>query len=307
MPEPILSVRNLTKSYGDYLAVDHISFDIHEGKILGLLGPNGAGKSTTIQMLLGLTETDAGEIFYFGKNFAFHREYCLSRINFASTYSELNSRMTVNQNLLIYAGLYNIRDTRQRIKELLEILEVEECRDKLFWHLSSGQKTRVILAKALLNRPKMLLMDEPTASLDPDIVFKIIKLIKDLQEREKITILYTSHNMDEVSRLCDTVAFLAKGKIAVIDTPLELTKKLGSVALTLSYDGEKESVAQFLQKRKLSHEFLRKDLVEIFISETDVPDVLFALQESGVLITTINTEKPSLEDVFLHISKTHAL
>lgn len=307
MSQPILLVQNLTKSYGDYLAVDHISFEIEEGKILGLLGPNGAGKSTTIQMLLGLTEPDAGQILYFDKDFQTHREYCLSRINFASTYSELNMRMTVYQNLRIYAGLYNVKDHESRITELLQLLEIEDCRNKIFWHLSSGQKTRLILAKALLNRPKMLLMDEPTASLDPDIVFKIIKLIKELQEREKISILFTSHNMDEVARLCDRVAFLAKGKIVVIDTPLELTKKIGDVTLAISFDGEKKRVTEFLEKNGMKFEFVRNNLVEILTPETEVPRVLFELKEHGIFITTINTEKPSLEDVFLHISQMNAI
>lgn len=300
---PVLSVRQLTKSYGDYLAVDHISFEIQEGEILGLLGPNGAGKSTTMQMLLGLTEPDGGEIQYFGKDFQTHKEFCLSRINFASTYAELNMRLSVYQNLRVFAGLYNVPKPDERIAELLTILEIEETQSKLFWHLSAGQKTRVILAKALLNKPKMLLMDEPTASLDPDIVFKIIKLIKQLQEKEKIAILYTSHNMDEVTRLCDRVAFLSQGKIAIIGTPLELTKKMGDVRLNLAYEGKDNLVIDYLEKHQLPHELLRSQLIGIKVAEVDLPKVLFALQQKNISITSINIEKPSLEDVFLHISQ----
>lgn len=307
MSAPILSVHDLTKSYGTYLAVDHISFDIHEGEILGLLGPNGAGKSTTMQMLLGLTEPDGGEILYFGRNFAQHREECLSKINFASTYAELNMRMTVQQSLRIFAGLYNVSHPQKRIDELMKLLECEECLQKQFWHLSSGQKTRVILAKALLNRPKMLLMDEPTASLDPDIVSKIIQLIQRLQKEEKISILYTSHNMDEVARLCDRVAFLVQGKILTIDTPHELTKKIGRAKLTLNFEGEKNQLISYLEAEKYSFSFIQEDLVEISLSETDIPTVLFALKKNGVWITSIGIAQPSLEDVFLHISRNEAL
>jgi ABC-2 type transport system ATP-binding protein len=307
MASPVLSVHQLTKTYGEYLAVDHISFEIAEGEILGLLGPNGAGKSTTMQMLLGLTEPDSGEIRYFDKNFVQNKEYCLSRINFASTYAELNIRMTVYQSLKIFCGLYNVKDAEKRIHELTRLLECEECLSKQFWHLSSGQKTRVILAKSLLNRPKMLLMDEPTASLDPDIVAKIIQLIKKMQEQEKMTILFTSHNMDEVARLCDRVAFLVKGKIMIIDTPLELTKKIGGAMVTLNFDGDKKIVADYLNEEKYKYTFVTKNLVEITVPETDIPKLLFELKKKEVWITSISIDKPSLEDVFLHISRNETL
>ncbi len=307
MSEAILSVHDLTKSYGEYLAVDHISFEIHEGEILGLLGPNGAGKSTTMQMLLGLTEPDGGEVRYFGKNFQEHKEYCLSRINFASTYSELNVRLTVYQSLFIFCGLYNVPNPNQRIHEVAQELECEDALQKKFWYLSSGQKTRVILAKSLLNKPKMLLMDEPTASLDPDIVFKIIQLIKELQIKEKTTILFTSHNMDEVARLCDRVAFLVQGKIMVIDTPLELTKKISEAQLMLTFDGDKKLISDYLKTGNYKHTFVRKDLVEILTPELEIPKVLFGLKEQGIWITSINISKPSLEDVFLHISRNKTL
>ena len=178
MKTPVLEVSGLTKIFhsrgGDFTAVDHISFDIGEGEIVGLLGPNGAGKTTTIQMLLDLVTPTSGTISYFGKPFPKEREYCLSRINFASTYAHVQSRLTVNENLRIYAGLYQVNNAKKKIEELLALLEVSELGNALFWHLSSGQKTRVILVKALLNSPKLLLMDEPTASLDPDIANKVV-------------------------------------------------------------------------------------------------------------------------------------
>lgn len=303
MSEAILRVANLSKRYGEYLAVDRVSFDIKGGEILGLLGPNGAGKSTTIQMLLGLTEPDGGEISYFGQNFFTHRASCLARINYASAYNELQGKLSVQQNLQIYAGLYQVKNAKERIAELLRLLEVDAVKDTMFWKLSSGQKTRVILAKSLLNRPKMLLMDEPTASLDPDIVNKIIDLIRDLQEKENIAILYTSHNMEEVARLCDRVAFLAKGRIEAIDTPLELTKKIGAVTLAITFEGKVSDVKKYLKTNGYHFALPRPDLVEIKVQENDVPKALFGLKEAGIWVSDINIHRPSLEDVFLHMSR----
>ena len=303
MSQSVLEVTNLTKRYGEYLAVDHISFAIREGEILGLLGPNGAGKSTTIQMLLGLTDADGGQIHYFGKEFTKHKGEILKRINFASAYAELQQRLTVRQNLRIFGMLYGVNNLEKRIDELLELLEVEVLANELFWHLSSGQKTRVILAKALLNKPKMLLMDEPTASLDPDIVYKIIQLVKQLQEQEKVSILFTSHNMQEVSRLCDRVSFLSKGKIVLTDTPLELTKNIGKTKLLLTYEGDQKVVDKYLTTAKYPTTFIRKNVVEVSLADDEIPSVLFELKKLGIWITSLSTEQPSLEDVFLHISE----
>jgi ABC-2 type transport system ATP-binding protein len=307
MAKPMVKVHQLTKRYGEYLALDHISFEIQEGEILGILGPNGAGKSTTIQTLLGLTEPDAGSVTYFGQDFFTNREACLKKMNFASAYSELQGRMSVYQNLHIYAELYQVPNYKQRIAELIELLEVDDFADMLFWKLSSGQQTRAILAKALLNRPKVLLMDEPTASLDPDIISKIIDLIKKLQQQENMTVLFTSHNMEEVARLCDRVIFLTRGKIVANDTPLELTKKLGSAKLILAFEGKKKIVQDYLNEQQYNHMFVTNFLVEIQALEPDIPKVLFGLKNKEVWITNITIEKPSLEDVFLTISKKSSL
>ncbi len=307
MSKSLVNVEGLTKAYGPSLAVDHISFDIAEGEILGVLGPNGAGKSTTIQMLLGLTEADAGNITYFGKNFYTHREFCLARMNFCSAYAQLQAKMTVYQNLRIYAGLYEVKDWKTRIDELLQLLEIDEYKDSVFWKLSSGQQTRAILAKSLLNRPQLLLMDEPTASLDPEIVNKVIDLIKKLQKQENTTVLFTSHNMEEVARLCDRVMFLAKGKIVANDTPLELTKKVGFTKLAVAFEGTKKIVDQYLTKNDYHFNFVNNYLVEISLIEQDIPKVLFGLKEKDVWVTNISIEKPSLEDVFLSISEKQRL
>ncbi len=298
-----LSVTNLTKRYGEFLAVDHVSFEIKPGEILGLLGPNGAGKSSTIQMLTGLTHADAGEIVYFGQDFYTHREACLQQMNYASAYNVLQGRLTIRQNLRCFADFYNVPDPTERITTLAKLFEIEDLLETTFWQLSSGQKTRAVLAKSLLNRPKLVLMDEPTASLDPDIVDKMIELIKELQRVEEVSMLYTSHNMDEVARLCDRVAFLAQGKIVAIDTPLELTKKIGTVRLIIGFEGDTKKVHGYLTQHKLHDEDTRQNWLQVSIPEIDVPKVLFGLKEAGMWITDLSINKPSLEDVFLHISR----
>ncbi len=298
----ILEVKDLTKHFGEFAAVDHISFSIGEGEIVGLLGPNGAGKTTTIQMLLDLVTPTTGTIMYFGKPFPKEREYILSRINFASAYAQMQSRMTVGQDLGIYAGLYEVKNPRQKIRELLKLLEIEELENELFWHLSAGQKTRVILAKAFLNDPRLILMDEPTASLDPDIANKVVEFIEGLQKKERVSILYTSHNMAEVERLCDRVMFLDHGKIVAEDTPLGLTKRVGNSRLILTFDGDQAPVERYLEKEHVTHSFPRAHAVAISLLEADIPKVLFGFAKHKVWITEIDVEKPDLEDVFLSIA-----
>lgn len=303
MAQKILEVTSLTKKFKTFTAVDRISFNVAEGEIVGLLGPNGAGKTTTMQMLLGLITPTFGNITYFGKAFPKQREFILSRINFASSYTELQHKLTVEQNLRIYAALYEISDANRRIEELLSILGVSHVTKTLFWRLSSGEKTRVILVKALLNRPQLLLMDEPTASLDPEIAHKVQELIKTMQETEKVAILYTSHDMEEVERLCDRVLFLHHGKIVAEDTPLGLTKLVGNTKLIITFDGDKEAVIKYLNINGYTHSFPRNHMVTINIHDNDVPKALFGLSKVGVWMTDIAVEKPDLEDVFLSIAK----
>ncbi|OGK31088.1 hypothetical protein A3F29_03750, partial [Candidatus Roizmanbacteria bacterium RIFCSPHIGHO2_12_FULL_33_9] len=223
MSKNILEVRNLVKNYGKYTAVDGISFDVPKGKVIGFLGPNGAGKTTTIQVLLGITLANGGSVSYFGKDFFKNRSYCLQRINFTSSFNNLQGRTSVFENLLVYSFLYNVKNPRKKIKELIEYFEISSLINKRYYDLSSGQKTRVNVIKSLLNNPDLILMDEPTASLDPDIADKVLSLIENLRKSRGVSILYTSHDMAEVARICDEVIFLDKGKIIAKDTPLGLT------------------------------------------------------------------------------------
>ncbi len=303
LSEEVLRVDQLTKKYKDFQAVDGISFSLKRGEVLGLLGPNGAGKTTTIQMLLGLTVPTSGSISYFGLDFEREREACLARINFASAYAQMNSHMTVWQNLRIFAGFYNVVDHSKRIGELTDLLDLGSLLQKQFWHLSSGQQTKVILAKSLLNKPELLLMDEPTASLDPDVVDQIIKLVLNLKQTENTAFLFTSHNMEEVTRVCDRVMFLQHGKIVVEDTPLELTRLAGDARLILAFDGDPKTIEASLAKKKLHPKFLRSDLVEIECLENEIPGVLFDLKQAGLWITNIEIKMPTLEDVFLSFSR----
>lgn len=298
----VLTVKNLVKRFGTFQAVEDISFRVGKGEIVGLLGPNGAGKTTTIHMLLDLVTPTSGTISYFGKPFPEEREYILSRINFASAYAHMQGRMTVREDLDIYARMYEVKNPRERIRELLTLLEVSGLENELFWHLSAGQKTRVILAKAFLNSPQLILMDEPTASLDPDIANKVVEFIEGLQKKEGVSILYTSHNMAEVERLCDRVMFLDHGKIVAEDTPLGLTKRVGNSRLILTFDGDQGSVKKYLDHEQLTYAFSRVHVVAISLLEADIPKVLFGFAKHKIWITDIDVEKPNLEDVFLSIA-----
>lgn len=216
----IVEVRGLTKVFNRYkLAVDSISFDMYEGEILGLIGPNGAGKTTTLQMLLGLTTPTGGQIRIFGLDIATSREEILRQVNFSSSYISLPYSLTVEENLTVFSRLYGVKGYRERITELLHIFEIEEIRRTPTRRLSSGQITRVCLCKALLNSPRVLFLDEPTASLDPDIADKTRRLLKRIRGEQGLSILYTSHNMKEMEEMCDRVIFMDKGRIIAMGDP----------------------------------------------------------------------------------------
>ena len=238
-----LSIQNLHKSFDGNPAVRGISFSAERGEILGLLGPNGAGKTTTIQMLLGLTSHDKGSISILGLDMPKDRYKILERVNFASAYVSLPGNLTIDESLYVYGKLYNIAHPRERARQVLEELEVEIPGKALIGTLSAGQKTRLNLCKALLNEPEVLFLDEPTASLDPDVAIKVRHLLKKLQKTHGTTIIYTSHYMQEVEELCDRTIFLARGSIVATGTPAEIRersklKNLEEVFVTIARDGE---------------------------------------------------------------------
>ncbi|MEK6618609.1 MAG: ABC transporter ATP-binding protein [Nitrospirota bacterium] len=227
MPTPIVEVRDLTKRFGDFTAVNGVSFDIQPGEILGLLGPNGAGKTTTIQMLLGLITPTAGSIRMFGLDLAQHRERILEQINFSSSYISMPYALTVEENLWVVAKLYGLAEIPRRIDDVVKKLEMEEFRTKVTRKLSSGQMTRLTLAKAILTDPKVLFLDEPTASLDPDVAHKTRSLLKDVRRSSGLSMLYTSHNMREMEEMSDRIIFLQRGKIVAQGTAREITARFG--------------------------------------------------------------------------------
>jgi ABC-2 type transport system ATP-binding protein len=227
MADIVVEVKELTKQYDKVVAVDRVSFEIYQGEILGLLGPNGAGKTTTIQMLLGLLIPTSGEIKILGMDLSKHREAILNRVNFSSAYVAMPYSLTVIENLTVFARLYGIKNREEKIETLLKTFEMEPMRTKVTGTLSSGQITRLCLAKALLNDPKILFLDEPTVSLDPDIADKTRSLLKGLRNHSGLTILYTSHNMQEMEEMCDRILFLNKGRLIAAGTPQEILKRFG--------------------------------------------------------------------------------
>jgi ABC-2 type transport system ATP-binding protein len=231
MTTPVLRVSHLRKQFGDFTAVEDVSFSIEPGEILGLLGPNGAGKTTTIHMLLGLITPTAGAIEMFGMELAAHREQILQQVNFSSTYISMPLALTVEENLWVVGRLYGLSDIHRRVDDIVKKLEMEEFRHKVTRKLSSGQMTRLTLAKALLTEPKILFLDEPTASLDPDIAHKIRALLKEERRSVGLSILYTSHNMREMEEMSDRIIFLQRGRIVAEGTARAIIARFGQADL----------------------------------------------------------------------------
>ncbi|HLI26847.1 MAG TPA: ABC transporter ATP-binding protein [Chloroflexota bacterium] len=226
-----IRVEHLSKRFGAHDAVCDISFHVEQGEIVGLLGPNGAGKTTTIQMLLGLIEPTAGRIEVLGYDLARQRTAVLQQVNFSSAYVSLPPRLTVWENLDVFARLYGVPRHRERIAELLAEFEIAHLRDRPVGTLSSGQMARVSLCKALLNRPRVLFLDEPTASLDPDAALRARERFKAIRARDGLAILYTSHNMAEIEAVCDRVIFIHRGRILAEGSPLEVTRQILGAAV----------------------------------------------------------------------------
>ena len=227
----VLSVVNLRKQYGGTTAVDGISFHVEPNEIVGLLGPNGAGKTTTISMILGVLEPSSGTIHIEGIDLAKRRVRALERTNFAAVYAPLPGNLSVYQNLHVFGLIYGVKDLANRIEALLKQFDLESFRNTKCGVLSSGEQTRVALAKAMLNRPHLLLLDEPTASLDPATAREIRTKIREFTAEGTGGVLWTSHNMYEVEEVCDRVLFLSRGKILLEGNPKTLPREHGKDTL----------------------------------------------------------------------------
>jgi ABC-2 type transport system ATP-binding protein len=242
----VLAVANLRKVYGDTVAVDGISFSVHRNEIVGLLGPNGAGKTTTINMILSVLEPTSGTIHIEGLDLARRRQKALERTNFAAVYAPLPGNLTVYQNLRIFGMIYGVRRLSERIESLLEMFDLHGHRNTRCGVLSSGEQTRVCLAKAMINQPTLLLLDEPTASLDPANARDIRNQIRQLAAQGHGGVLWTSHNMYEVQDVCDRVLFLSHGRILLQGNPKTLPGDYGKTNLEelfISIAHEKLAVA----------------------------------------------------------------
>jgi ABC-2 type transport system ATP-binding protein len=228
---PALRVSRLHKVYGSVTALDDVSFTVNRGEIVGLLGPNGAGKTTTINMVLGVLAATTGSVEIDGIDISKQRAWALARTNFAAVYAPLPGNLTVIENLRFFGLLYGIGSLRSRVEELLQQFDLAHLRNTKCGVLSSGEQTRAALAKALLNRPQLLLLDEPTASLDPSAAQLVRAKIKSLATRDQCGILWTSHNMNEVEAVCDRVLFLSRGKVLLEGNPHTLPREHGSATL----------------------------------------------------------------------------
>ncbi|MBI3508701.1 MAG: ABC transporter ATP-binding protein [Chlamydiia bacterium] len=301
--QPVLSVRNLRKVYRGkkpFVAVDGISFDLAPKEILGLLGPNGAGKTTTIQMLLSTLTYTEGSIFYFGKELNKHRSEILGQIAFASTYVSLPWKLTIAQNLNVFGRLYGLsgKVIQERVDPLLKRFGIYEKKHAAASELSAGQLTRLMLVKAFMVKPRVILLDEPTASLDPDVAHEVCQFILEVRETENVSILFTSHKMEEVAEVCDRVLFLQKGKIVADDVPDKLAKSVSKHRLQLILSDGLKRTASLAEKMGFTQR-MENRWIEIQLNETDIAPFLTALAQANVVYSSIQILEPTLEDYFL--------
>lgn len=309
----VLRVQNLSKIFTTkpwwgnstvFNAVQDISFSIQPGEIAGLLGPNGAGKTTTIQMLLGTLTPSCGSINYFGKNLADYRSEILEQVTFASAYVKLPSKLTIQENLEICARLYNVPagQRMQRIERFLKLFDMWHIRHKLTGQLSAGQMTRVMLAKAFIPHPKIVLLDEPTASLDPDIAQEVRSFVLEQKKQEGLAVLFTSHNMDEVTQVCDRVLVLQQGTIIADNSPLQLAASVSNTRVRLTIPEGLHYAAELAQKQNLAHRVNQYEII-IEIDEKDIARLLTKMAHAGIVYTHISIDKPTLEEYFMQIAK----
>lgn len=276
--KPLVQARRLTKVFDDQMAVDHIDFDIWPGEIVGFLGPNGAGKTTTIRMMMNILNPTAGELKLFGLTYAQGRVPILSQMNASSGTLTLPGKLSIQENLLVFADMYGIRHPQNRVEALIKKFDLSDMGKRSLYSLSTGQQVRVALAKAFLNKPKLLLLDEPTASLDPDVADRVRDFLLDIVREEGTTVFLTSHNMLEVEKVCSRVLFLNEGKIQAEGTPKELALRVRRWKLTIN------------------------DL-QVEVDRDEVGPYLTNLVKNGTEIKKLSVHEPTLEDFFVHTAR----
>ncbi len=311
----MLSVKNLTKIFPkrrrlfqkqgeDFTAVNSISFTIREGEVVGILGPNGAGKTTTMHMLLDVLTPTSGTIEYFGKNLHRHRSAIMQQVSFGSAYTNLPSKLSVYENLEIFARYYGIphSEIKKRITHYLELFGIAEKAHNETGSMSAGQQTRAMLAKAFMVHPKIILLDEPTASLDPDVALDVRSLITRQQKELGLAVLLASHNMDEVATVCDRVLVLSKGTIIANDTPERLAQSIAKTQVHLVLHEQMDRVVAYAEKSNLPYK--RADnVIEIMVDEHHISELLGNLGKMDIHYRNITVQKPTLEDYFLEIAR----
>lgn len=295
-----IEVSNLKKSYKKFQALKGISFKLKKGEIFGLLGPNGAGKSTAIAILADLLTKDSGKVKILGKDPKDVKE----RMNIATAYSWMSGIIKPRQNLRVFAKLYNVPNAEKRIDFLMDLLGISHLANKKTFSLSSGETTRLNIVKGLLNKPEVLLLDECTVGLDPIIARKTRKIIKNLQKKEKTTIIFTTHLMHEADELCDRIAFLSHGKILKIGTAKSLKKMIGKQIIRIDFAPTDKSIKKFLKKKGFDVLYVKRNRVAIGIKPNSkkLHDVIHQILKAGFKIKDLHIRKPTLEDVFIKIA-----
>ncbi len=286
-----------------FVAVDNISFELKKSEILGFLGPNGAGKTTTIQMLLDVLTPTAGSIFYQGKKLS--RDHnVLQYVSFASGYTRLPSTLSVYQCLMVHGLLYNmsLATIRSKAPAILAEFGIADLSDRKASTLSAGQTTCVLLARAFLVQPRVVLLDEPTAALDPENAYRVREFIKKQNQENGVSILFTSHNMIEVSELCDRILILKNGKIIADNTPEYLAASISETRLQLISVDHLPALITYAQENNLEYTAQEKH-IDIVIDEHKISQLLIALAHRGIQYSQISIEKPTLEDYFLSIAR----
>ncbi len=293
------------RSHVRFTSVDGISFELRKGEILGLLGPNGAGKTTTIHMLLGVMQPTSGSIAYFGEDFFRRRSHIMRKVAFASTYIRLLGRLTIFENLSFYGELYGINGAERvkRIEHFLKVFDLWRLKDRKASGLSAGEMMRAILAKAFLSHPRVVLLDEPTAALDPDVAIEVRHFILEQRKQHGVSLVFTSHNMSEVSEVCDRVLVLRNGKIIGQDTPEALAASVSKTGLYL-VSAQKDEIALFALNHNLAVTVAAddEDGITIELDEKDIAPFLEALAMRHLSYSQIALKKPTLEEYFLEIA-----
>jgi ABC-2 type transport system ATP-binding protein len=314
MNSTIVSVTNLTKCfYANHwfwqkptatTAVNGISFELKQNQILGLLGINGAGKTTTISMLMGVMTPTAGSLSYFGKTLAQNRCTIMQQVTHTSGFTKLIGKLTVKENLIMYGYLYNMKKQaiEQRIAYLAQQFSLDEILQKYAGELSTGQTTRALIARVFIPSPRVILLDEPTAALDPKMANDVRTFISKQQREEGISILFTSHNMDEVTELCHDVLVLERGSIIAHDTPKNLAATIATARVHLVMRNGMEQVIRYAQQHDITHQIAGAS-IRLDVAEHAIAQLLQGLAQQQADYSNISIEQPSLEDYFLSMAK----